>query len=247
MAQNIYDNQEFFNEYSKLARSKKGLQGAPEWPYLRVMVQDIRDLTVLDLGCGFGWFCRWAKEAGARRAHGIDISQNMLSMALAAGSDPAITYEVADLDQVNLPIESFDVVYSSLTIHYLEDPRRLFGQVYNTLSPGGRFVFSVEHPIFTAPTDPSWKKTANGEVFWPLDAYSQEGPRTTDWLAKGVRKYHTTLETYLSLLLDAGFTLKSLKEWMPSDEDLRVHPEWVDERHRPAFLLVAAQKVKSTE
>ncbi|KAK9250548.1 S-adenosyl-L-methionine-dependent methyltransferase [Lipomyces tetrasporus] len=230
MAQNIYDNQDFFNEYSKLARSKKGLHAAPEWPYLQAMVKDIRDL-----------------KAGAAYVHGIDISQNMLSKALAAGSDLVITYEAADLDQVNLPIESFDIVYSSLTIHYLEDPRRLFGQVYNTLTSRGRFIFSVEHPIFTAPTDPSWKKNADGQVFWPLNAYSQEGPRTTDWLAKGVRKYHRTLETYISLLLDAGFTLTSLKEWMPSDEDLRDHPEWAEERHRPAFLLVAAQKVTNAE
>ncbi|KAK9352174.1 S-adenosyl-L-methionine-dependent methyltransferase [Lipomyces doorenjongii] len=247
MAQNIYDNQEFFNEYCKLARSEKGLPGAPEWPYLQAMVQDVRDLTVLDLGCGFGWFCRWAKQAGATRVHGIDISQNMLSRALAAGPDPAITYEVGDLDQVNLPVESFHIVYSSLTIHYLEDTRRLFDQVYRTLIPHGRFVFSVEHPIFTAPTDPTWKKNSDGQVFWPLNAYSQEGPRTTDWLAKGVRKYHTTLETYVALLLDAGFILKGIKEWMPSDEDLRDHPEWADERHRPAFLLIAAQKVNSAE
>ncbi|KAJ8096615.1 S-adenosyl-L-methionine-dependent methyltransferase [Lipomyces tetrasporus] len=240
MAQNIYDNQEFFDGYSKLARSRIGLQGAPEWPNLQAMVQDVRDLRVMDLGCGFGWFCRWARQAGAARVHGIDISQNMLSKALTFGSDPAITYESADLDLITLPVESFDLVYSSLAFHYLVDLRRLFGHIYNTLTPQGRFVYSVEHPTNSSPSNPSWQRTEDGQLFWPLNNYSQEGPRITDWLTKGVRRYHRTLDTYLSLLLEAGFTLTSLKEWVPSDEYLRDHPDWAEERHRPVFLLVAA-------
>lgn len=48
---------------------------------------------------------------------------------------------------------------------------------------------------------------------WPLDSYLSEGPRTTDWLAKGVVKQHRTISTYITILLDAGFTLSAIKEW----------------------------------
>jgi 2-polyprenyl-3-methyl-5-hydroxy-6-metoxy-1,4-benzoquinol methylase len=78
MAQNIYDHPEFFENYSRLRRSVEGLAGAPEWPALRALLPDLRGLQVVDLGCGFGWFCRWAREQGAARVLGIDVSDRML-------------------------------------------------------------------------------------------------------------------------------------------------------------------------
>ena len=70
MTQNIYDNEEFFAGYSRLRRSVEGLDGAPEWPALRALLPDLRGLNVLDLGCGFGWFCRWAHQQGAVNVFG---------------------------------------------------------------------------------------------------------------------------------------------------------------------------------
>ena len=54
MAQNIYDNDDFFAKYSTFRRQVEGLDGAPEWASLRAMLPDMRGLRVLDLGCGFG-------------------------------------------------------------------------------------------------------------------------------------------------------------------------------------------------
>ena len=65
MTQNIYDDPAFFDGYSRLNRSVHGLDGATEWPALRAMLPDPRGLRVLDLGCGYGWFCRWAAQQGA--------------------------------------------------------------------------------------------------------------------------------------------------------------------------------------
>jgi 2-polyprenyl-3-methyl-5-hydroxy-6-metoxy-1,4-benzoquinol methylase len=83
MAQNIYDLPSFFTEYSKLPRSEGGLSNAPEWPFLRAWLgSSILNARVLDLGCGFGWFCRWARdEGGAALVHGVDVSENMLKRA----------------------------------------------------------------------------------------------------------------------------------------------------------------------
>ncbi len=83
MAQNIYDNDEFFAGYARLPRSVAGLDGAPEWPALRALLPDLRGCRVLDLGCGYGWFCRWAREAGAAAVLGIDVSEKMLARARA--------------------------------------------------------------------------------------------------------------------------------------------------------------------
>src|SRR5271168_4178471 len=121
MAQNIYDNPEFFEGYSKLGRSVEGLDGASEWPNLRAMLPDMRGLRVLDLGCGYGWFCRWAREHGATSVLGIDVSEKMLERARASTADPAISYIRADAETLNLAPAVFELAYSSLALHYIDD------------------------------------------------------------------------------------------------------------------------------
>lgn len=67
MSQNIYDNPDFFAGYATLPRSAEGLNGAPEWTAMQTLLPSLAGKSVIDLGCGYGWFCRWAKEQGAAR------------------------------------------------------------------------------------------------------------------------------------------------------------------------------------
>jgi SAM-dependent methyltransferase len=241
MTQNIYDNEEFYAGYSRLRRSVEGLDGAPEWPALRALLPDLSGRNVLDLGCGFGWFCRWARQQGAAHVLGIDVSEKMLARSRAATGDPAITYIRADLEHLELQAESFGVVYSSLALHYVENLSGLISQVHRSLVPGGSLVFSVEHPIFTAPSHPGWSLDAAGRKIWPVDGYLNEGSRSTDWLAKGVIKQHRTLATYINMLIRLGFSMSHVEEWGPTEEQIAAQPNWKDERQRPPFLLVAAR------
>src|SRR5438094_10075131 len=128
MTQNIYDNPEFFEGYGRLPRSVEGLEGAPEWPALRALLPDLHGRKVLDLGCGYGWFCRWARENGAPDILGIDVSEKMLARAAAATQDKAIRYERADMEQLELPSAAFDLVYSSLALPSVQDVDRLMAQ-----------------------------------------------------------------------------------------------------------------------
>jgi SAM-dependent methyltransferase len=226
VAQNVYDDPTFFAGYSQLLRSREGLDGAPEWPSLRALLPDFKGLRVLDLGCGFGWFCRFARQAGAANVLGFDVSQKMLTRARETTEDRAITYRDADLERLTLPAATFDLAFSSLVLHYLEHLAALFTQIHGALVPGGRFVFSVEHPLFTEPGSD----------------YLDEGPRTKDWLAKGVVKQHRTLAGYLNLLIDAGFAVRRVEEWGPTRAEIAAHPEWKIEDRRPCFLLVSADR-----
>jgi 2-polyprenyl-3-methyl-5-hydroxy-6-metoxy-1,4-benzoquinol methylase len=173
MAQNIYDDETFFAGYIQLPRQVLG-------PSFRSLIPDVRGATVLDLGCGFGWLCRWAREKGAKEVRGVDVSENMLSKARDFPQDPAITNLRADLETLELPPSTYQVVYSSLTLHYLKNLSAVVAQVYKTLSPGGSFVFSVEHPIYTSPRSPKFVQDPEGHSVWLLDAYLTEGPRTTN-------------------------------------------------------------------
>jgi SAM-dependent methyltransferase len=242
MAQNIYDNPEFFEGYSRLPRSVAGLDGAPEWPALQALLPDLSGRKVVDLGCGYGWFCRWAREHRAARVLGIDVSERMLARARAETPDGAIDYVRADMECLDLPAGSFDLVYSSLALHYVADLAALLAAVHRALVSGGHLVFSVEHPIFTAPTQPGWSVDAQGRKTWPIDGYLVEGPRQTDWLTKGVVKQHRTFASYLNLLVRLGFALAHVNEWGPSDEQIAARPALADERQRPPFLIIAARK-----
>ena len=68
-----FDNETFFEEYAKMARSVDGLEAAGEWHQLRPLFPALEGKTVLDLGCGYGWHCRYAAEQGAKAVLGIDL------------------------------------------------------------------------------------------------------------------------------------------------------------------------------
>jgi SAM-dependent methyltransferase len=241
-AQNIYDDKDFFEGYIQLPRQVQGLDGSPEWPDFRALIPDIKGAKVLDLGCGFGWICRWAREAGAEQVLGIDVSSNMLAKAREFPKDPAITYLQADLETLVLEPITYDVVLSSLAMHYLKNLPALVSQVYQRLKPRGSFVFCVEHPIFTAPRKPDFIEDTDGKLAWPVTQYLSEGPRVTNWFAEGVIKQHRTIATYITMLLDAGFVLSALNEWGASIQQLEQGLEWVKSRERPIFLIIKATK-----
>lgn len=253
----IYDDSTFFKNYLDLPRQQHGLDGAPEWPILRSMVGPVQGDKVLDLGCGLGWFSRWAVDNGARHVDALDVSRNMIEkakeMTPTGIQSTTINYQVKDLEEgLSLEAASYNVIYSSLTFHYLETTTftRLLGLFHAALKPGGRLVFSVEHPIYTAPTCdtfisvdlPSGQKE---ESIWPLNRYGYEGLRQTRWLGGHIRKHHRTLTTHVQGLLDAGFVISGVREYMASEEDLAKEPRWKGALERPIFLLIKADKPKS--
>ncbi|KAI0423878.1 methyltransferase domain protein [Xylaria sp. FL1042] len=208
------------------------------------MLPDLKGARVLDLGCGFGWFSRFARSKGAGRVRGIDLSAKMLDKARSMTTDDAIVYEQADLENLRLPEGGYDVVFSALTFHYLASLPGLVAEIAKSLKRGGRLVFSVEHPLFTAPTTPSLVVVDQdtGRRAWQIDAYQREGARTRTWFVDGVRKQHRTMSTYVNLMLSSGFRLTDFVEWCPSEEELDENPDWDVELIRPTFLLVGATK-----
>ncbi len=242
MAQNIYDDPDFFAGYSRLPRQVHGLEGAPEWPAIRALLPDPRGRHVADLGCGFGWAARWFREAGAVSVLGVDLSRNMIARAQAMTRDAAITYRRADLETLDLPEGGFDLVYSALAFHYLRDFGRLARMIHAALVPGGDLVFTIEHPVYMAAARPRWTLDEDGRKTWPVNSYAIEGERRTDWFAAGVVKYHRTLATTVNTLTDAGFTLGRIEEFAPTPDQIAAIPELAEEMERPMMLLVSAHR-----
>lgn len=243
--QNIYDDPSFFAGYAKLPRSIEGLDAIYEWPaFQRLLPASLAGCRILDLGCGLGYFAREARSRGAASVIGVDISERMLADARTRGADPGITYVRSSLEALQPERGNFDLVISMLALHYIDDYAALVRKVAACLVPGGRFAFSVEHPIFTASGTTDWHRDPDGNpLHWPVDRYRDEGERRTSWIVNGVLKFHRTVETYVNGLLQAGLTLVRLEE--PEGEDqalLEKRPQLAIERRRPPFLLLAADK-----
>lgn len=243
MKQNKYDDQGFFDQYSQMARSVGGLDAAGEWPVLRKMLPDLQGKRVLDLGCGYGWHCRYAKEMGASSVIGVDLSDNMLERARELTGNSGIEYRRLAIEDFDFQEGQFDVILSSLALHYVESFELTCRKVHQSLAQGGAFVFSVEHPVFTARAEQDWHYGAEGErLHWPVDGYQDEGLREARFLGHDVVKYHRTVSTFMNNLIDAGFIITKVAEPQPTEEALLQYPEMKDEDRRPIFLLIAAVK-----
>ena len=242
MKENPYDEPRFFEKYSRMDRSQKGLTGAGEWHELQKLLPDFSGKRVLDLGCGYGWHCNYAAEQGAAYVLGTDISRKMLEAAQERNTGAAIEYRQAAMEDLRFPDSSFDVVLSSLAIHYVEEYGALVRNIGRWLAPGGSFVFSVEHPVFTAYGSQDWYYGPDGEILhFPVDSYYLEGRREAVFLGERVTKYHRTLTTYLDTLVRNGFRLARVVEPQPP-EDMMELPGMRDELRRPMMLLVSAVK-----
>ncbi|ORX53963.1 S-adenosyl-L-methionine-dependent methyltransferase [Hesseltinella vesiculosa] len=242
----VYDDPGFFHQYKGMERSKQGLQAAGEWPALKKMLPAFDNKKVLDLGCGFGWHSLYAAEHGASSVLGVDNSEKMLQVAHEKKANVTFGHKIQYLQLAMEDMQeiqgdaSFDIVLSSLAIHYVASFDKVAQQVARLLKPGGHFVMSVEHPIFTAEGSQNWYTDDQGNILhWPVDAYFDESVRQTNFLGCRVTKYHRTLTSYIQGLLNNHFQIYQLVEPLPEPELLI---KWPNETRRPMMLLIAALK-----
>lgn len=119
-----------------------------EKPAMRAELPDLTDLSVLSVGCGSGADAQWLKEHGAYDVSGVDISAGLIDVAQQ--KYPDIDFRVMDMADLKFPDESFDLVYSSLAIHYLPDWVQPLSEARRVLRPNGQFIFSCNHPVETS-------------------------------------------------------------------------------------------------
>jgi 2-polyprenyl-3-methyl-5-hydroxy-6-metoxy-1,4-benzoquinol methylase len=246
LAQNIYDDDRFLAGYSAFPRSQDGLTATSEWPAFSALLPAIAGRRAVDLGCGFGQLSRWLGEQGAASVLGVDLSEKMLARAVDETTAPQVSYQRGNLDELVLEAGSADLIVSSMALHYVEDFGRIVRMMVEALAPGGKLVFSVEHPIYAARSEPEWVAADDGRKAFAIADYNIEGRRVTNWIVDGVVKYHRTIATMLNTLIGAGFVFDALDEWRPSEAELAAHPDWRDtELTRPMFLIVAVHKPAS--
>lgn len=201
---------------------------------------DVSGKTVIDIGSGEGRFCRLLASLGAT-VTGIDITEALIERARELGG-AGQTYMVGDAeDLAGVEDDSFDLAVSYIVLVDLLDYRRSIGEAYRVLKPGGRFVVCNVHPMRTANTG-GWVKQGRRRLFYPVNRYSDEGPREFEWWGKGFINMHRTLSSHVSAFLEEGFVLRGLDEPTPSAEQLAEHPNFEDEFDVPNFITFVLEK-----
>jgi SAM-dependent methyltransferase len=141
--------------------------------------------------------------------------------------------------------EQFDLVVSSLALHYVKDFRKLVADVFNLLNNNGVFIFSQEHPLTTCFSGGNrWTKDEMGnKLFANISNYSSDGERESVWFVDGVKKYHRTFSTLVNTFIEIGFAIEKMIEPIPTEEMLEKYPDYKDLLHKPDFLIVRARKI----
>ncbi|QRD93269.1 methyltransferase [Aspergillus flavus] len=128
-----------YNDVPQLATGKLQLAA------IQALIGDIKGLTVLELACGPGFYCRKAISWGARHATGVDISPTMIHAARAnAKGDKRMEFHIADcIRPFNSNIGQFDLILAPWLLNYARNESELVGMwrnAYNSLKPGGKVI-----------------------------------------------------------------------------------------------------------
>ena len=209
----FYDAPAVFELYLSKRRDPTSANETLEKPVLAELIGELRGLRILDLGCGDAGIGREALEAGCRKYVGVEGSRNMVRQArkILAGT-PGVVHE-SWIEDWTFPAQSFDLVISRLVLHYVAEPEGIFERVYHSLVPGGRFIFSIEHPVITSSDRSSQAGGLRQE--WIVDHYFETGIRQTRRMGADVIKYHRTIEDYFTGLRSAGFQIEAVRESRP--------------------------------
>ena len=207
-------------------------------PFVMKRLGRLSGEAVLDLGCGEGYVARQVKEAGASRLLGIDVSEGMITLAreTEASELRGIEYAVGSATDIgHLESESFDLTIAIFLFNYLTraEMTRVMTGVARVLRPGGRFLFTVPHPLFPFlrpkgdQQKPFYFDRGESGYFSGRDQLFEGMIWRRDGASVPVRCVHKAFGDYFTALGEAGFkTLPEVTELHVTDEHIALDPEF---------------------
>ncbi len=184
------------------------------------LLGDVAGRRVLEVGAGSAQCSRWLTGRGAAVV-ATDVSHGMLAAGRAMDARLGTQVPMVTADARALPFAdaSFDVAFTAFgAISFVPDDELVHREVARVLRDGGRWVFSVTHPVrWMFPDDPS----AHGMTV--LRPYFDHRPYVEADASGQVSyaEYHHTLGDHVRGLARAGFVIEDL-----------VEPEWPEGHER---------------
>jgi ubiquinone/menaquinone biosynthesis C-methylase UbiE len=209
-----------------------------EKPAMYGQLPDLKNKTVLSMGCGTGEDAHYLKTAGAEKVYGIDISSELIT--LAQQSFPDCGFSVMDMESLTFSDQTFDLMYSSLAVHYIDDWTRLMSETYRVLKTRGTFLFSCNHPIQSVVVKDKERK----EMIVGKSYFSKEPVIKSFNSEDTVINYNKTFEDIISYSRKAGFSIDTVVEPKPLPELESVDKDTFDVLNKiPFFIIVNLIKI----
>ena len=243
--QNIYDNEKFYKDYRDMREKGLNANELVEIPNIKEMLPDLKGKRILDLGCGNGGMSKYFIEQGAKSVLAIDLSSNMLNEAKEKNNDENITYVLLGMEDISKIEGKFDMVFSSLAFHYVQDYNKLVSDIYNLLDDNGILLYSQEHPMATAPKYHKEMKSSifiDDKRYYVVSDYNDNGERKLFWNVDGVIKYHRNISYIINTLIKNKYKLLEVKESLASKEAIALNKKYENQMDRPYFLFIKASK-----
>ncbi|HML47853.1 MAG TPA: class I SAM-dependent methyltransferase [Clostridia bacterium] len=212
------------------------------------LIGDVSGKRVLEIGSGS---CNCGIALAKQGAHVtcLDLSGNQLLIGRELAQKANVTIEQIESDMTDLsavPARSMDLVLSVSAMMYVENIGRVFAEANRVLKPGGRLVFSTNHPVMMA---------IGATELWPEEKsdpnYGYTGPVVWKWNEKDdfyFTDYRRPLMDYVNALGENAFHILRMEELMPKIADT----DW-DETEKairmrfPSVLVIAAQKLRDLD
>lgn len=248
-------NAETWTIYSRAGYDK--YRDALNTPAFLEMLPLVAGLRGLDLGCGEGTNTRAVARLGAKMT-GLDIAPTFIRYARETEEDDplGIDYVIGDGETIDFPDESFDFVTAFMSMMDMADQRGVLKGVHRVLKQGGFLQFSILHPCFVPPTRKNVRDERGEAVAVQIADYFDESDGRLDrWMfstipeeerAKltpfSVPRFHRTLSTWVSMIVEAGLVIQAFGEPMASEDVAAAEPVVADTRVAPIFLHIRAVK-----
>jgi 2-polyprenyl-3-methyl-5-hydroxy-6-metoxy-1,4-benzoquinol methylase len=204
---------------------------AMENQFILSRMGELKGKRLLDVGSGLGESSVYFALQGARVTM-ADISPGMVQTGHEIAKKYGVEVEgiISSAEELDVPAESYDLVYIANTIHHVQDRELLFRKIHRVLKPGGRF-FSFD-PIAYNPVINVYRRMATAvrtEDESPLTArdlklarkYFPDVQHREFWISTlalflkyyAVDRIHPNQDRYWKRILRE--TPASLSWWMP--------------------------------
>ena len=214
------------------------------FPKLLELLGDIKGKKVLDLGCGWGNFSLMLANKGAN-VTGIDISKERIEECKKLYGDVQnINFSVGDASNlINQKNKMFDVIIMNMVFIEIESKekiKRILDEVSRVIKKEGVFLFTDIHPADRIVS----KTTTREHKFLPDFSYFKNGTKfkskvlLNDGSFIEFTDFNWTLETYTTLINEAGFYIYRIIEPKPIPSSPQIFKDYPF----PKYLLFCCKK-----
>lgn len=182
---------------------------APNENKLRLL-GNVKGKEILEIGCGGGQ-CSIAFSKQGAICTGLDLSKEQLKYAekLAKKNNVFVKFLKHDIQSLKgFESNNYDIVFSAFALHYVPDLTKCFKEVFRVLKNKGIFVFSFDHPFYSA---------INPETFKVDKNYNKSGLYSEKvlWADSSEHKfvaYARKISEIFDSLIQSGFLIEKMIE-----------------------------------